>query len=101
MKKFNNFIAGGLENGIDFMQLDWGAGAFRDPDASVARIGLALVWKHASARGSVSVTRPLPSCCVTSSSIRKNAQHSQTAARSGRSLPTLGCRSHAQEPPLG
>jgi len=43
----------GLENGIDFMQLDWGAGAFRDPDASVARIGVALVWKHAFARAAV------------------------------------------------
>jgi hypothetical protein len=40
----------GLENGIDFTHLDWGAGAFRDPNASMARIGFALVWKHAFAR---------------------------------------------------
>jgi hypothetical protein len=39
----------GLENGIDFMQLDWGAGAFRATSPSVARITAALVWKHAFA----------------------------------------------------
>lgn len=43
----------GVENGIDFMQLDWGAGAFRDPDASVRRIGLAIIWKHAFAVAAV------------------------------------------------
>ncbi len=43
----------GVENGIDFTQLDWGAGAFRDPTASVARIGVALVFKHVLARAAV------------------------------------------------
>lgn len=52
----------GLENGIDFMQLDWGAGAFRDRNASVARIGLALIWKHALAVAAVTYAalQPLP-----------------------------------------
>lgn len=40
----------GIENGLDFTQLDWGAAAFRDPNASIVRIGAALVWKHAFTR---------------------------------------------------
>ncbi len=53
----------GVENGIDFMQLDWGAGAFRDPEASVRRIGFAIIWKDAFAVSAViyTVLSPLPS----------------------------------------
>lgn len=43
----------GIVLGIDFMQLDWGAGAFRDPSASLIRIGIALVTKHALARAAL------------------------------------------------
>jgi len=54
------FVRIGIENGIDFTQLDWGAGAFRDPKASVLRIGLALLWKHGFAVAAVLHAMVLP-----------------------------------------
>src|SRR5262249_55513199 len=36
----------GVQLGIDFVHLDWGAGAFREPGVSLLRIGCALVYKH-------------------------------------------------------
>lgn len=43
----------GIQQGIDFIHLDWGAGAFRDRDVSIARVGLSLGYKHLLARGAV------------------------------------------------
>lgn len=39
----------GVQLGLDFMYLDWGAGTFRQPDASILRIGLGIGSKHALA----------------------------------------------------
>lgn len=52
----------GIETGLDFIHFDWGAGAFREPGVSMARIGAALVFKHGLARGAViyAVLSPLP-----------------------------------------
>jgi hypothetical protein len=41
----------GLQLGLHFMHFDFGAGAFRDADVSMARIVFALVYKYAVARG--------------------------------------------------
>ena len=43
----------GIQLGLDFTQLDWGAGAFREAGVSPLRIGVALVYKHAFARAAV------------------------------------------------
>jgi hypothetical protein len=40
----------GVQLGLDFVHLDWGAGAFRDEGVSPARVGAALAHKHAFAR---------------------------------------------------
>jgi hypothetical protein len=40
----------GVQLGLDFVHLDWGAGAFRQPGVSPARVGAALAHKHAFAR---------------------------------------------------
>jgi len=42
-----------IQQGVDFMHFDWGAGAFRDPKAPLLRIGIAIVFKHAVAFGMV------------------------------------------------
>jgi hypothetical protein len=36
----------GLQLGLDFTGMDWGAGVLGDPDASQWRIGLSLCWKY-------------------------------------------------------
>lgn len=43
----------GVQTGVDFTSFDWGAGAFRDRGASLARIGAALVYKHAFVRAAI------------------------------------------------
>lgn len=43
----------GVQTGVDFTWFDWGAGAFRDRGASLARIGAALVYKHAFVRAAI------------------------------------------------
>jgi hypothetical protein len=43
----------GIQRGLDFMYLDWGAGAFREPGVSMLRIGAAIAWKHELARAAV------------------------------------------------
>ena len=52
----------GIQLGIDFVHLDWGAGAFRERGVSLFRIGAALSFKHCLARGAVlfAVMAPLP-----------------------------------------
>lgn len=41
----------GLNLGLGIMQLDFSSGAFSDPNVSMARVGIALGFKHAVARG--------------------------------------------------
>lgn len=43
----------GIQRGLDFMYLDWGAGAFREPGVSMLRIGAAIAYKHELARAAV------------------------------------------------
>jgi hypothetical protein len=43
----------GIQGGIDFVQLDWGAGAFREQGVGMWRIGTAIVYKHSFARAAV------------------------------------------------
>jgi hypothetical protein len=43
----------GVQLGVDFVHLDWGAGAFRQADVSIERIAGALIFKHALARAAI------------------------------------------------
>jgi hypothetical protein len=36
----------GVQRGLDFYGMDWGAGTFRHPDPSLAWIGVAVAWKY-------------------------------------------------------
>ena len=40
-----------VQLGLDFTYLDWGAAAFRDPEAPLWRIGVGIAAKHILARG--------------------------------------------------
>jgi hypothetical protein len=42
-----------IQLGLDFVHFDWGAGAFRQPEAPLWRIGAALVYKHGLARAAI------------------------------------------------
>lgn len=43
----------GVQLGLDFSNFDWGAGAFRQENVSIVRIGAALIYKHGLARAAV------------------------------------------------
>ncbi len=43
----------GVQGGIDFIHLDWGAAAFREGDISMVRVGAGIAFKHMLARGAV------------------------------------------------
>jgi hypothetical protein len=43
----------GVQLGLDFMYFDWGAGAFRDPNVSMLRIGVAISYKHLLPRAAI------------------------------------------------
>jgi hypothetical protein len=69
-----------VQTGVDFPHFDWAAGTFRDPNASVARIGAALVFKHAFVRMALlyaffsplapSLRAPLARCLVAAEALR-------------------------------
>lgn len=50
----------GVQLGLGFETFDWGAGAFRQPGVSLLRIGAAISYKHAFARGAVLFAVLLP-----------------------------------------
>jgi hypothetical protein len=43
----------GVQGGVDFVHMDWGAGGFREGDVSMLRVGAGIGYKHLLARGSV------------------------------------------------
>jgi len=43
----------GVQGGVDFVHMDWGAGAFREGNVSMLRVGAGIGYKHLLARGSI------------------------------------------------
>lgn len=43
----------GIAQGIDFINLDWGAAAFRQEGVSISRVGAAIFYKHGVARAAL------------------------------------------------